>query len=402
MKKNQGIFEMWLKNFVSLVFTQSFQAVFLAVSLQILKRVNEIDSEKLADSKQMLCAIVAFIALTGVIKLQKLVKGIFGIGDSPLIGDMSKNMKSVLIAGAGAGRMISGIKSAWGGISEAKSKVGAAQRQIRNVTQNRDSIERMSQNQNHIGSGNSNSGNDSNPRGNGYTREQIANIFSNPANFDSSGNLQNENSLYDQMLDSAATDEVKAKRELEKAKSRAVVKTLSTIAGLGVAIGSSDSIDETFSTGAVLSEGFDAVGNKISNPAVNANIRKRAARELKANNNETARMNSKLENATDEAAKREIEKVKHDMDIINQAIVDSTKDISANVRIKSSGVKGTIKNVQSSISATREKIGKSVREAADDWLNMQVNTAQEDRVKNKKEAKEIITRNRERYKGSKE
>ena len=46
MDNKQGIFGLWLKNFLALVFMQSFQAIFMAVVIMVMARTIETVSEK--------------------------------------------------------------------------------------------------------------------------------------------------------------------------------------------------------------------------------------------------------------------------------------------------------------------------------------------------------------------
>lgn len=399
MKKNQGIFEMWLRNFVSLVFMQSFQAIFLSVALTILASVNKMPLEnsdesilsKLFDggsgTKQTAVAIVAFIALTGVIKLQKLVKGIFGIEDSPLIGDMSKNMKSVIHTAIHAKDLMGGVKGAWDNRKDLKSKLGAAQNQTRNIASNYDRINQLAS----LADGNNgntttiklpkkskvktitiNAGGNG-AGGSGYTREQIAAMFSNNENFDSDGKLK---PLSDQMLAKAKSDEMDALRDYKKAQSKLAVKALSTMAGLGIATGASDSAEETIATGATLAKGLDSVGNVIAKPGVNRSVRKTAAQQLKSNDAEIKNLGKQLGDAKSE-------QLKHNLDVINKAIVDSTKNDSTSLKQSTSNVFS------------------SIRREANDWLGTQSNAPKTSRVSNR-ESKKILNEHREKYNGKKD
>ena len=127
--KNQSIFAMWLKNFTALVFTQSFQAIFMMFIIVIVNKFivsgaseyvtsnggifvsslkpenvqstlasgtkvyamvkldpNGITSGKI--NNNTIISFVVFIGLTALIKMEKLIRGIFGIEETPLMGDL--------------------------------------------------------------------------------------------------------------------------------------------------------------------------------------------------------------------------------------------------------------------------------------------------------------------------
>lgn len=417
MNKKQGIFELWLKNFLSLVFMQSFQAIFLAIVLIVVYgtfqslsgKIGDVDAQEefekqgnnrnnvvatvSADSFNggnsgetknafLLCSIIAYAGLTAVIKLDKLIKGIFGIEDSPLLGDLSKNMRSLMHSAWHAVDMGRDIKGRW---NEAKS-AGAARKSARTARErlsgnlNIANAMLTGKNNNVNSSGGNNTGNNSstnininNGGNNGYSREQLAALFSDPNNFDSNGKLI-ERSPAEQMLYDAARKERDADREYQQAKARFAVRALSTVAGVGVASGASDSLEETLATGNYLSDALTAVGNKATKPIVNSAVRTNAARQIKQNQQD-------IKNATDKVVRKNLE---DSVGIINKAVVDSTMDVSTGINIP--------KNM-SELKQAKDSVKKSIQTAADDWLNTQFTVDTAAKV-TRKESKDIIKKNR--------
>lgn len=425
MDNKQGIFGLWLKNFLALVFMQSFQAIFMAVVIMVMARTIETVSEKAgkaaitvddsfvgfnvdeasntegvtASTGYFICSIIAYAGVTGIIKLQKLVKNIFGIQDSPLLGDLSKNMRSLMHSAFHAVDMGRDLKRVW-------DNVGSTKKNRESIKSHNARLQRPDNAKKYnellgvtgidgavsgtLGKGENVNSLEGEATGNskgttiinnyyngsgtksGYSREQLAELFSNPDNFDSKGNFI-QRSPYEQMLHDAEMKERQADKEFQEAKTKAAVRTLSTVAGLGIANGASDDFEEAIATGNYLSDGLTAIGNKATKGVVNGAVRKNAAKKLKENA-------KKLEENTDKEFRSAIETV-------NQAIVDSTENISTGTKIPKN-----FKEVKEAVN----KAADHIKEEADDWLNTQFTTKPEYRV-TRKESKKIIEDNRKKY-----
>lgn len=100
MKK--GVFNVWLKELCSLVFTQTVQAFLLAIILSIVLSVFSDGTQ--SEASISAAGVISIIALASISKIELLVKKIFGIESQ--FGDPS---------------MANGIKSVAGGILAAKS-----------------------------------------------------------------------------------------------------------------------------------------------------------------------------------------------------------------------------------------------------------------------------------------
>lgn len=111
--KQSTIFKNWLKNFTLTVFMQSLHALYMVVVLQILALLY--GSHTTGFAGQLTSAQVSIITIvltTGLVKLEKMIKGMFGIGDS-FAGDLKDGGKSMMKAmGAlkGAGAAVSALK----------------------------------------------------------------------------------------------------------------------------------------------------------------------------------------------------------------------------------------------------------------------------------------------------
>ena len=117
MKGN--VFQIWLKEFIALVFTQTLQAFIMAVILSIIVIVYN-NSGGSDDDVTMAAGVLAVIALASVSKIEELVKKIFGINSS--VTDTSMNggkggLLATFAAGHLAGRFLNDIPQIGKGIS---------------------------------------------------------------------------------------------------------------------------------------------------------------------------------------------------------------------------------------------------------------------------------------------
>ena len=101
-KKGGGIFASWLKQFTTMVFLQSFHAVFLMMILKFLSAIsgdNVTSAISGADKSEMsfaekgnMMGIVCIVGMVALLKFEKLLKNLFGVEDSKLIGGIGDNL----------------------------------------------------------------------------------------------------------------------------------------------------------------------------------------------------------------------------------------------------------------------------------------------------------------------
>lgn len=113
MGKKGGIFEEWFKNISVLIFLQSFHAIFLAFVCEIIGEIG-VDSttfdysnigEELNGSKDTIMAILTIVSVTALIKMEKMIKGIFGMKDSKFMGNIGENFAKGMAGIKSAGAM---------------------------------------------------------------------------------------------------------------------------------------------------------------------------------------------------------------------------------------------------------------------------------------------------------
>lgn len=113
MGKKGGIFEEWFKNISILIFLQSFHAVFLAFVCELIGEIgvdnSTVDFSNLANelhgSKDTVMALLTIVAIMSLIKMEKMIKGIFGLQDSKFMGNIGENFAKGMAGIKSAGSM---------------------------------------------------------------------------------------------------------------------------------------------------------------------------------------------------------------------------------------------------------------------------------------------------------
>ena len=115
MKKD--VFSVWLKEFCSLVFTQTVQAFLLAIIMSVvIYMANSDNQQQYAGDSVSATSVIAIIALSSISKIELLVKKIFGVESQ--FGDPA---------------MKNGIKSFGGGIAAGMAALNLAKRPLDNA-----------------------------------------------------------------------------------------------------------------------------------------------------------------------------------------------------------------------------------------------------------------------------
>lgn len=86
--KDTGVLKNWFQNMVAIIFNQSFQAIFMCVSIIIIGKINSLNTGTNTD---MIEAIVAIVAINAIMKFDKLFKEMLGIKDSKIMGGFNEN-----------------------------------------------------------------------------------------------------------------------------------------------------------------------------------------------------------------------------------------------------------------------------------------------------------------------
>lgn len=137
MKKD--VFMVWLKEFCSLIFTQTVQAFLLAIIMSVVVATASNDTVEEQDVAVSATGIIAIIALASISKVELLVKKIFGVesqfGD-PTMRSGAGALAGSLIAAKLAGRALNNIpKMASGlkGLDTRKARANALAKRNRDL-----------------------------------------------------------------------------------------------------------------------------------------------------------------------------------------------------------------------------------------------------------------------------
>lgn len=124
MNNKSGVFLTWFQNFAMLVFTQSFHAVFMVFVLKMMHAVAvDATGAYVTDRSTGILAIVSIAGAQALIKFEKIIKDLFGIGDSKYMGNLSKNFAKTAAAVGSGVRLAQRTAEPFKGRIENKRKV---------------------------------------------------------------------------------------------------------------------------------------------------------------------------------------------------------------------------------------------------------------------------------------
>jgi len=277
------VFITWLKSFVFTVFTQAFHAAYLVVVFQVLAAIY-----KESWGNQYLQSIITIMLTTGLVKMEKMLKGMFGFGESAAgsLSDGSKGMKKAMQAGAGLmaaakslgdnkGKMQDAAKRRQAFAGEKASLLGSKERDAyqaakaakangnmdeyrkqmklaadaRRASSTGGNTRAMNNAQGNSGGNGGNSGNG----GNG-NKDYLQSVLDNHA----SRPLSTDEKIA--MLDKA---EKQAIADEKSAKFASVMGVANLAAGIGMGIGMGDDIGEALFKGGMITSGLDRAAEGI-------------------------------------------------------------------------------------------------------------------------------------------
>lgn len=362
----KGVFEMWVREFCSLVFIQSIQAFIFTI---IISMITSLSSISAGQAKNLAFGIVAIVGLASISKMEDLTKKIFGIGPSltdPSMRGGAKSWMTMMAAGKLAKnvldnpkKMAAGVKGHFTANKEKMDALNARKKAMdklnKRVTRDFGSpiaasgLEQMAQSSGEQGvTGNSENVNVSNGVNNvnntnstvstgGTTRSDVspsakgentaaASNVGSPTGF-SSRSISDSNKLYDKYQDQAEEieknykdkiDEIKKKqRENWKTSASGITETLGAVMGgtAGMMKGMAEGDIQGMINGAGFGMGIgDAIGKKAVDIPVN--LAKTVESAVKNNN-----------------IRYGVEKKKRDAEFAKQKkmIDDALKSINSNV-----------------------------------------------------------------------
>lgn len=143
--RDSGVLKNWFQNMVAIIFNQSFQAIFLCVTLILISKISK------SENSDLIVGLVSVICLNAIMKFDKLFKELLGIKDSKVMGGLNENaMRSFAAIKSGmslAKRSAEPFKKR----GEAQRRYNAAARKKAKILNNLSELGTGSSNSNGIG-----------------------------------------------------------------------------------------------------------------------------------------------------------------------------------------------------------------------------------------------------------
>lgn len=342
-EKSSGIFANWLKNFTTIVFTQSFHAVYLIFIMKFLSQLSDSGTIDAGgsnfDRKQGIIAIVSIAGLWGLIKLEKLIKSTFGIQDSKLLGGIGENFTKAMVGMKSGMALAQRTKEPFTKANEAKKTVAAKQKAYdtavrRNAAINAAAAEDSAESTTSGGAyntgnqtnntvlqgdnigGNNNLGGSGNGQGSGngtnvgLTNEALNKLImaleNNAAALQKSGaggggGGSNAAARFDaEEAEQNAYEELeKAKRDAEIAKRQRVTRLATTVGAAAMGMGATDNLGDAVTAANLIDIPLDYITDKKIERNVNLEQAKRIMDERNATMDELRKAEEKASKISD-------------------------------------------------------------------------------------------------------
>jgi len=136
MDKSGSLFTNWLKNFTVIVFNQTFHAVFLMFIMRFLSAFMDKNGGQTLEqfvNYEGIFGVVAIAGMMGLIKLEKLVKDLFGIKDSKLMGGIGDNLAKSMLAIRSGVDLAKRTKEPFDKYNESKKNTAAKRRALDDI-----------------------------------------------------------------------------------------------------------------------------------------------------------------------------------------------------------------------------------------------------------------------------
>lgn len=274
--KQSTIFKNWLKNFTTTVFMQTIHAAYMMVVLQILSNLysNGTFSGGLTETQ---VSIVTIVLTTGLVKLEKLIKGMFGIGDS-FAGDLKDGAKGMVKA-MGA---VKGLSEGFKAVSDNKKKEADAGKRKMAYMNELDKVKKEGDGKKSttVNVTNNNSDNSTSNSTSNDTHNPIANSeTNNSSGFNGGENNNSQHSSGDYLQDVLNRQSQPLTREqkihkLEEAiaeeeanensaKFARIMAPANIAAGIGLGLGMGEDVGESLFKGGYITKGLDYASEKV-------------------------------------------------------------------------------------------------------------------------------------------
>lgn len=116
--KQSKVFKSWLQNFSLTVFTQTVHAAYMVVLYKMLASVYA-NGQFTGGFSETQASIITIVLTTGLVKLEKMIKSLFGMGDS-FAGDLKSGAKGMIKAMGAVKGITEGAKAIGDNVGKAK------------------------------------------------------------------------------------------------------------------------------------------------------------------------------------------------------------------------------------------------------------------------------------------
>lgn len=140
------VFNVWIKELTSIVFTQALQALVLAVLMSVVVGLFLASKADGANTTNYAIGVYAIIAMMSLSKIELLVKRIFGIGPATADVSMKGGGRDLLKTGIAlkmGGRLLNNVPKVAAGVGGLLIGQGAARRRVRNAQQEYDEYKKQ-------------------------------------------------------------------------------------------------------------------------------------------------------------------------------------------------------------------------------------------------------------------
>lgn len=343
--RDTGILKTWFQNMVALIFNQSFQAIFLSISIIIIGKVSGTQNDGKSD---LIEALIVVISLNSVLKFDKLFKEMFGFKDSKILGGINDNaMKGFAAIKSGialAQRSAEPFKKR----AEAKSRIAEATKKRNKILEqigqnNTNNITSNVQTNQTTQTSNSSSDNQNNQNSNGHqnnnqsqgavSNEQLLTALNNLSSaLNSNTQVQKEDKnkkLNDELAQVEA--EIRKARADQRAESlKAFTRFGTSVGALGFGLGATDNLGDAVTVGNLVDMPMDIITDRSVNRGVYGNTSRRVGsaqyREQLENKYRDSGMSAEQARAQADKAVKSMQETLNKK--IPETLVHMTKDIT--------------------------------------------------------------------------
>lgn len=252
--KSSTILSNWFKQFVITVFIQTFHAMFMLIILMMIKAIAG------SSFNSMMQAVIIIALTTALVKFEKTIKQLFGIGDT-IMGDLKGGAAKALGA-------IHGAKQAIGAVGDNVKNYKTASSQKKKLTSQRAKLLAQKPSGNSVAT----SSGEVTSEGASVTSGGTQNQSSGQSGISNDDKVVNAiNNLTEQMREASREEKIaqldvdiaKEATKMSSARLASILGPANLVAGLGIGIGSADDFQGALLQGGYITKGLDSIAEKI-------------------------------------------------------------------------------------------------------------------------------------------